>query len=232
MPLKLSTKAEEIAYARYYKDGESSWEDVAKRVGTTVSNGDSYRERYIEAIANGLFIPGGRILRNAGRTRGSLFNCYHLPIGDSRNEIGECFKNSLIIWGEGEESVSISLPCDLKVPLLRASVVSLQDWYPSCRHLMALQRQSRVVDNAELRRWDCVRCGIQKWELSLVLNWMRTRSITLTSASGLTTTSYKLFTKRNRGRCILIDKRTTLLELTNCGIQSYKTCWPMVNQGY
>ena len=99
--LKLSGKAEEIAQARYYKDDEKEWEDVAKRVGTTVSNGDSYRERYIEAIANGLFIPGGRILRNAGRTRGSLFNCYHLPIGDSRNEIGECFKNSLIIWGEG-----------------------------------------------------------------------------------------------------------------------------------
>jgi ribonucleoside-diphosphate reductase alpha chain len=101
MPLKLSTKAEEIAYARYYKDGESSWEDVAKRVGTTVSNGDQYAERYIQAIAEGLFIPAGRILRNAGRSRGSLFNCYHLPIGDSRNEIGECFKNSLIVWGEG-----------------------------------------------------------------------------------------------------------------------------------
>jgi len=101
MPIKLSGKAEEIAHARYYKDTERSWEEVAQRVGEVVSNGDSYGERYSQIIADGLFIPGGRILRNAGRSRGSLFNCYHLPIGDSRNEIGECFKNSLIIWGEG-----------------------------------------------------------------------------------------------------------------------------------
>ena len=99
--MKLTTKAEEVAARRYYMDGETSWDDVSARVGRGVGANDTYGEWYSAAIADGLFIPGGRILRNVGRPRGSLFNCYHLPIGDSRSEIGECIKNSLIVWGEG-----------------------------------------------------------------------------------------------------------------------------------
>jgi ribonucleoside-diphosphate reductase alpha chain len=30
-----------------------------------------------------------------------MFNCYHLPMGDSREEIGQFYKDSLILWGEG-----------------------------------------------------------------------------------------------------------------------------------
>jgi len=98
--LKLSDKAQEIATKRYYYDDESQWSQLAKRVGFGVGDAE-YGEAFASAINDLLFIPGGRILRNVGRSRGSLFNCYCLPIGDSREEIGELFKNALILWGEG-----------------------------------------------------------------------------------------------------------------------------------
>jgi ribonucleoside-diphosphate reductase alpha chain len=96
----LSNKAQEIIESRYLMNGEKTWEDLAVRVGNTVGGRD-YGDKYISIIGDRKFIPGGRILRNAGRPRGSLFNCYCLPIGDSREEIGELCKNALILWGEG-----------------------------------------------------------------------------------------------------------------------------------
>ena len=98
--MKLSPKAQEIIEKRYLRNGEQTWEDLATRVGTAVGK-KNYGFQYSEEIHEGRFIPGGRINRNVGRDRGSLFNCYCLPIGDSREEIGELFKNSLILWGEG-----------------------------------------------------------------------------------------------------------------------------------
>lgn len=77
-------------------EGETSWSDIAGRIGQAVNNDD-----ISQMINDMLFIPGGRILRNVGRERGSLFNCYNIPIGDSREEIGDCIKNCLILWGEG-----------------------------------------------------------------------------------------------------------------------------------
>src|SRR5210317_820164 len=81
-------------------DNEKTWGDCANRVGHAIG-GKEYGSIYGELIETLRFLPGGRILRNAGRDRGSLFNCYCLPIGDSREEIGELFKNALILWGEG-----------------------------------------------------------------------------------------------------------------------------------
>jgi len=86
-------------------DGED-WEACTRRVGSIVARAENsktaeYAEKFSEIIYNMDFLPGGRILRNAGRPRGSMFNCYVLPIGDSREEIGQYYKDSLILWGEG-----------------------------------------------------------------------------------------------------------------------------------
>jgi len=103
--VNLTENAEKVARSRYFMEGED-WEACANRVSNEISvpEGDRknfYREQFGEMIYNMDFLPAGRILRNAGRTRGSLFNCYHLPIGDSREEIGQCLKDAFILWGEG-----------------------------------------------------------------------------------------------------------------------------------
>jgi len=102
---KLSESATQVAENRYFMEGEY-WESCARRVGSVVAGAENskspeYTEKFSEMIYNMDFLPGGRIIRNAGRPRGSMFNCYHLPIGDSREEIGQFYKDSLILWGEG-----------------------------------------------------------------------------------------------------------------------------------
>jgi ribonucleoside-diphosphate reductase alpha chain len=102
---KLSNNAIEVAESRYFMEDED-WEACAGRVGRVVASRENshmfeYAGKFSEIIYNMDFLPGGRILRNAGRQAGSLFNCYHLPIGDSRKEIGQFYMDSLMLWGEG-----------------------------------------------------------------------------------------------------------------------------------
>jgi len=103
--VELSPNALQIATNRYFMDGED-WEGCATRVANTVAaaevnNREKIEEQFLDMIYNMDFLPGGRILRNSGRARGSLFNCYHLPIGDSIEEIGQCLKDALVLWSEG-----------------------------------------------------------------------------------------------------------------------------------
>jgi len=102
----LSDSAIAIATNRYFLDPQEDWHGLSHRVGGEVARAENgsanlYREKFAEIIYNLEFLPGGRILRNTGRPRGSLFNCYVLPVGDSREEIGQWLKDSLILWGEG-----------------------------------------------------------------------------------------------------------------------------------
>lgn len=103
--IQLSDNSLSIAQNRYFMNGED-WEDCVKRVANTVAtpeinNKNDIRDQFFEVIYNMDFIPGGRILRNSARPRGSLFNCYHLPIGDSIDEIGQLYKDALTLWSEG-----------------------------------------------------------------------------------------------------------------------------------
>lgn len=106
--MTLSESAEKIVAKRYLIDGEeTNWSQLAKRVGNAIAEAEAapqrgqFGEQFAHLIDTLKFIPGGRILRNAGRLRGSLFNCYHLPIGDSIDEIGDCAANALKLWADG-----------------------------------------------------------------------------------------------------------------------------------
>ena len=103
--VQLSDNALQVASDRYFMNGEG-WEECTKRVATTIASPETNNrqkcvDNFHEVIYNMDFIPGGRILRNSGRPRGSLFNCYHLPIGDSIEEIGQLYKDALTLWSEG-----------------------------------------------------------------------------------------------------------------------------------
>jgi ribonucleoside-diphosphate reductase alpha chain len=99
----LSEKAREVFTARYAISPEETWEEACVRVSKTINAVEdaATRNKSMEMIRDMKFIPGGRILRNAGRPRGSLFNCYHLPIGDSIKEIARCNAHALELWSEG-----------------------------------------------------------------------------------------------------------------------------------
>jgi len=102
----LSENALKITMERYFMDDEKEWPLLAMRLAThaaSVENGQRslFIDNFAEIIGEMDFLPGGRILRNIGRPRGSLFNCYVLPCGDSIEEIGQYIKDSLILWSEG-----------------------------------------------------------------------------------------------------------------------------------
>jgi len=103
--VQLNDNAEKVATARYFMD-EEDWETCTERVADTAAlpEGDrksKYKDLFHDMLYCQDFLCGGRILRNSRRSRGSLFNCYHLPIGDSIEEIGDFYRDALILWSEG-----------------------------------------------------------------------------------------------------------------------------------
>lgn len=104
-PVILEGNALEVAKSRYLMEGED-WNACCKRVAHEISipetkNRENYKQEFYDMISQMDFLPAGRILRNSGRPSGSLLNCYVVPVGDSREEIGQWLKDSLILWGEG-----------------------------------------------------------------------------------------------------------------------------------
>jgi ribonucleoside-diphosphate reductase alpha chain len=79
----VSEIAENILKKRYYKKGENSWEDVAKRVVNWVLGDNEDRDITYEMIANRYFIPNSPCLVNSGVEGGGLIACFVVPFEDS-----------------------------------------------------------------------------------------------------------------------------------------------------
>jgi len=102
--IKLSENAEKVAESRYFNEGED-WEKcirrVSKEIASNEKNKDYYEEKFFDMIYNMKMLPGGRILRNTGRKKGNLLNCFVLPINDSIESIGQFISDALTIWSSG-----------------------------------------------------------------------------------------------------------------------------------
>jgi len=100
----LSNNAIDIFKKRYAIDENEDWASLCNRVArinTQYEKDKSYTDKFSEMHYNCEFLGAGRILRNSGRSKGSLLNCYVIPIDDSIEEIGDWIKSCLITWSSG-----------------------------------------------------------------------------------------------------------------------------------
>lgn len=104
----LKPKAEQIAKSRYFINEKEDWEGLSRRVGTGAASVEStyelqqeYGEKYSEMIFNMYFLSAGRILRNMGRPRGTLFNCYAKNIEDTIESIAYTAADAMVLWSDG-----------------------------------------------------------------------------------------------------------------------------------
>ncbi len=84
---------------RYYKKGESSWEDICKRVSKNIASIEEdpkYEKIFFDMMANMIFVPSTPALLNAGTNVQQLSSCFILDIDDNIESImgtlGECAK--------------------------------------------------------------------------------------------------------------------------------------------
>ncbi len=110
----LSDNADKIFKLKYAKGEKETWEDACLRVADHVAqaelnypDGDQNYEMFSSAFFSMIyerkFIPGGRILANAGTEIKNLFNCFVLPVGDSRDSIYNTLHDAaeIFAWGGG-----------------------------------------------------------------------------------------------------------------------------------
>jgi ribonucleoside-diphosphate reductase alpha chain len=103
--MKLSNNSELVFRNRYAINEDETWQELSERVGRGAAQVEpdfkKWSEEFSHDIYNMLFLPGGRILRNIGRPRGSLFNCYCINVDDTIESIAYSSAKALILWSEG-----------------------------------------------------------------------------------------------------------------------------------
>lgn len=112
--MNLSETAQKIFDMKYasklVNGGKESWEQACGRVASHVAKGEEtennqlqYTAEFTRILLERSFLPGGRILANAGTNIKNLFNCFVLPVEDSREGIYQALAKSaeVFAWGGG-----------------------------------------------------------------------------------------------------------------------------------
>ncbi len=88
---------------RYAFTDTETWEEACARVAQQMSIAElpekqqQYREKFYNILAANLFVPGGRIWYNSGRTNPQLLNCFVLdPAKDSKEGWGKSAFNMIV----------------------------------------------------------------------------------------------------------------------------------------
>lgn len=101
--LNLTGLQKEIFLKRYAMNDETEWNECADRVSSTISqieiNGkrDEWNDKFYQAMIEGDFMPGGRILFGAGRNKFNMLNCYRLHSSDSVSSIAKMIADTYSI---------------------------------------------------------------------------------------------------------------------------------------
>jgi ribonucleoside-diphosphate reductase alpha chain len=100
-----------LRYAHVYKDRIESWRDITERVCKNVLGCSEYRtgkslpgdiyDAIYEAILTRKFIPGGRILSQAGRPYHQTDNCYCLRAEDTREGWADLIHKCTLMFMSG-----------------------------------------------------------------------------------------------------------------------------------
>ena len=105
-----------IVKERYADKGTNeNWEGICERVSSAISKNEkpedreAYKSSLKQLIQDRMFIPGGRILRNAGTPYPMLINCSVIGSKDTREAIGQTLKEVLIL---GSTGCGIGIPGD------------------------------------------------------------------------------------------------------------------------
>lgn len=94
--------SDKIFRDRYSFTSEETWQEACLRVATQMARAESpdkqkaYAEKFNTILEANMFVPGGRIWYNSGRTNPQLLNCFVLdPAKDSREGWGKSASNMI-----------------------------------------------------------------------------------------------------------------------------------------
>ncbi|WAI02320.1 adenosylcobalamin-dependent ribonucleoside-diphosphate reductase [Methanogenium organophilum] len=90
-----------ILSARYLRSGETTFEDVCRRVARALGKDESETAAYFEEMRSLRFLPNSPTLMNAGTDINQLSACFTLLVGDSLPEIFDALKWGALIHKSG-----------------------------------------------------------------------------------------------------------------------------------
>ncbi|MDD4137004.1 MAG: adenosylcobalamin-dependent ribonucleoside-diphosphate reductase [Methanoregula sp.] len=99
--MSASPVVDSILSARYFRKGETSFEDICRRVASALTDDPEEKSRYFEAMRSLRFLPNSPTLMNAGTELGQLSACFTLPVTDSIDGIFDAMKQGAIIHKTG-----------------------------------------------------------------------------------------------------------------------------------